>query len=611
MNRRTMAVWAAAFVGCLLTAGCAAPMGSRPGGAAVAGRPVTVGIVAINDFHGNIEPPRQSVPVTQPDGSVVQVPAGGAAWVASAIDSIRAKYPNHLTVSAGDLIGGSQLNSALFLDEPTIGVMNRIGLDFNAVGNHEFDSGVEELKRKQTGGCIQHTAHRPCQVEPFKGAQFMFMAANVLTAEGGTLFPATALRSFGNGRDKVTVGLIGVTLKGTEHLVSPEGIKGVRFVEEVETINALVPQLKAKGADAVVVLIHQGGRTKGSPNPQGCEALWGEILPILDKLDTRIDVVVSGHTHWDYVCDYATINPAKPFLLTSAGVFGELVTDIAIQIDPRSHRVVSKSAHNVIVQSPGYANARGPIGNTALYPQFEPRPDIAQYVARYTEAGKAYTQRKVGSIAGLVERPQGDASRTGGTLGNLIADAQLAASAGAGAQIAFMNPFGIRAPHQLSPGPDGSLTFGQLYQVQPFNNTLVTQSMTGAELKAVIEQGFDQVDPVQVIAPSQGFFFAFDMTRPVGDRVVKMTLNGVPIDPAREYRVTTNSFLASGGDSYSGFAKQRNAVIGMSDIEALESWLKAVPARPVPAETRYQDMHPEVTPPKPPTMNSQPLPAKP
>jgi len=584
----------------LLTSACAAPMASRQGA-----EPVTVGIVAINDFHGAIEPPRQSVPVAQADGSVIQVPAGGAAWLASAIDSIRSRYPNHLTVSAGDMIGGSQLNSSLFLDEPAVGVMNRIGLDFNAVGNHEFDQGTEELKRKQTGGCAQHTMRKPCQVEQFAGAKFSFLAANVITARGGAMFPATAIRSFGKGRRRVSVGLIGLTLKGTEHLVSPQAIEGVRFTDEAATINALVPRLKAKGADAVVVLIHQGGRTKGAPNPQGCEALWGDILPILDKLDSRIDVVVSGHTHWDYVCDYATINPAKPFLLTSAGVFGELVTDISLEIDPAANRVVAKRARNVIVQSPGYKNIRGDIRTTDLYPQFAPRPDVAAYVERYTAAGKAFTSRPAGSLAGLVERPGGDASRTGGTLGNLIADAQLAASAGAGAEIAFMNAFGIRAPSQLVPAADGTLTFGQLYAVQPFNNTLLTQSMTGAEIKAVLEQGFDNIDPIQVLAPSRGFFYSFDLGRPVGDRVVSMTLNGEPLDPARDYRVTTNSFLAGGGDSFSLFARQRNAVIGMPDIEALEAWLKAVPPRAVPAEARYRDLNPQLTPPKPPTLNDK------
>ena len=567
--------------------------------------PVTIGIAAINDFHGAIEPPRQSVFVAQPDGTNLPVPAGGVAWLASAIDSVRENYRHHLTVSAGDMIGGSQLNSSLFLDEPTIGAMNRIGLDLAAVGNHEFDSGAEELLRKQSGGCVQHTMRKPCQVERFTGARFAFLAANVLRGDGKTLFAATALRSFGKGQGKVTVGFIGLTLRGTERLVSPDAIASLRFADEAETINPLVERLKASGADAVVVLIHQGGRTRGGPNPQGCEALWGDLLPILDKLDPRVDVVVSGHTHWDYICDYAAINPARPFLLTSAGVFGELVTDIRIDIDPRGNRVVAKSARNVIVQSQGYANVRGDVTTTGLYRQFSPRADVAEYVARYAAAAKVFTARPAGTLAGTAERTRGDASRLGGPLGNLIADAQLAASAGAGAEIAFMNPFGIRAPHQLAPAADGTVTFGQLYAVQPFNNTLVTQSMTGAEIKAVLEQGFDEVDPVQALAPSRGFSYNFDMTRPAGDRVTAITLNGNLLDPARDYRVTTNSFLAAGGDSFGIFARQRNAVQGGPDIEALEAWLKAAPPRPVPAESRAIDLQPGATPPKPPTINDK------
>ena len=564
---------------------CAGPMASRGGGG-----PVEVGIVAINDFHGSLESPKQSVPVMQPDGSVIQIPAGGAAYLASAIDGIRAKYPHHLTVSAGDMIGGSALVSALYLDEPTIGAMNRIGLNFNAVGNHEFDSGTEELLRKQTGGCTQHTARKPCQVEPFKGAEFDFLAANTLRADGKTLFPATALRTFGKGRRKVSVGLIGATLTGTATLVSPDGIRGITFADEADTINAGVAALKAQGADAIVVLIHQGGRTSGAPNPQGCEALSGAILPILDRLDPRVDVVASGHTHWSYVCDNGTRDPARPFLLTSAGVFGELVTDIRLAIDPASGKVVARDARNVIVQSEGYTASRGAIGQSDRYPRFTPRPDIAEYVAKYAAASREFALRPAGRIGGIPVRPQGDRSRFGGSLGNLIADAQLAATTGAGAQIALMNPFGIRAPHTLIPSADGSVTFGQIYAVQPFNNELVTKTLTGAQLKAVLEQNFSGTDPVSVLTPSRGLAYNFDLSRPEGDRVVALTLNGEAIRPEARYRVTTNSFLAGGGDSYTVFATGTDAVIGMSDIAALEAWLQAVPPRAVPEEERTADV---------------------
>lgn len=561
-----------------LLAACAGPMAQRQAAA-----PVEVGIIAINDFHGSLEPPRQSVNAPDGKGGIVPVPAGGAAWLASAIDSVRGKYANALTVSAGDMISASQLASSLYLDEPTISVMNRIGVDFNAVGNHEFDRGQHELMRMQNGGCEKLTAKEPCALEPFAGAKFRYLSASTVKADGSTLFPATGLRTFGKGKGAVTVGVIGLTLKGTPDLVVPSGIAGLTFADEADTINAAVPKLKAGGADAIIVLIHQGARTQGLPDPNGCENLGGDIRPILDRLDPRVDVVVSGHTHWSYVCDYATLNPAKPILLTSAGVYGELVTDITLKIDPASGRVVSKAAKNVIVQSVPYTSSRGPLSNTTLYPQFQPRADVAEYVAKYVDASKTFTQRPIGKI----DRPAAKAEGAqGGPLGNLIADAQLAATRSAGAQIAFMNPFGIRAP--LVPTADGTLTFGDIYLCQPFGNNVVTATMTGAQIKATLELGLDATGPVQALAPSAGFVFTYDLKRPSGDRIVAITFDGQPLAMDKPYRVTVNGFLALGGDGFGGFAGMPEAVTGPTDIDALESWIKAAPVRNVPQEQRSE-----------------------
>ncbi|MDT0509246.1 bifunctional metallophosphatase/5'-nucleotidase [Novosphingobium sp. MMS21-SN21R] len=559
-------------------AACAGPMASRDSG------PVEVGIVGINDFHGSLEPPRQAVNVADGKGGVIPVPAGGAAWLASAIDSIRAAHPQSLTVSAGDMISASQLASSLYLDEPAIGVMNRIGVDFNAVGNHEFDRGQDELLRMQNGGCARFTAKQPCALEPFTGAKFRYLSASTVKADGTTLFPATGLRTFGKGRRAVTVGVIGLTLKGTPNLVNPTGIAGLTFADEADTINAAVPKLKEQGADAIVVLIHEGGRTKGEPDPQGCTDFAGDIRPILDRLDTRVDVVVSGHTHWAYVCDYAALNPAKPFLLTSAGVYGELVTDITLKIDPLVGRVVSKAAKNVIVQSVPYTSSRGPLANTPLFPQFQPRPDVAGYVAKYVEASKQYTQRPIGKIDRAAPKNEGAEGGAGGPLGNLIADAQLGATRDKGAQIAFMNPFGIRAP--LVPTADGTLTFGDIYLCQPFGNNVVTETMTGAQIKAALEEGLDDTGPKQVLAPSTGFAFTYDPARPSGDRIVSITLDGQPLDMAKGYRVTVNGFLGLGGDGFSGFTGKPETVTGPTDIDALESWISVVPVRSVPQEMR-------------------------
>ncbi len=570
--------------------GCAASydhgvLSLRPEGPQAPVPTVTVGIIAINDFHGALDPPHLSVPAPNGAGGAVAVPAGGAAWLASAVDAVRSEYADSVTVAAGDLISASQIASSVYLDEPAIGVMNRIGLEFSAVGNHEFDGGEQELLRKQSGGCARFTSREPCQVEPYKGADFQYLAANTFTPDGKTLFPATGIKSFGSGSTKVTVGFIGLTLKGTPDLVSPAGIRELTFGDEADAINRAIPGLEARGADAIVVLIHQGGKTsEEAPDPNGCTALSGDILPILARLDPRVDVVVSGHTHWSYVCNYGTIDPSRPFLLTSAGLYGELVTDITLQIDPAARRVVSKSAHNLIVQSPAYASGRGEVRNTDLYPRFEPRKDVADYVATYTDAAKQFAQRVVGAIDRPAAKPGAQNSNQGGPLGNLIADAQLAATRSAGAQIAFMNPFGIRTP--LDPAAGGKLTFGDLYQVQPFANSLITQSMTGAEIKAVLEQGFDSNGPEQLLAPSAGFAYWYDRSRPEGERVVRITLDGKPLDMAATYRVTTNNFLAGGGDSFSGFTGQHDAVIGISDIDALEAWVKGTAPRKVPQEQR-------------------------
>ncbi|MGH6786080.1 MAG: bifunctional metallophosphatase/5'-nucleotidase [Novosphingobium sp.] len=569
----------------LLLSGCAGQMAARG-----APRTVTVGIVGINDFHGNLEPPKQSVGAPDGKGGTVFVPAGGAAYLASAIDSIRAQYRHTLTVSAGDLISGSPLASSLYLDEPTIEAMNRIGLDYNAVGNHEFDMGRAELLRKQTGGCAKHTARAPCQIEPFKGAAFKFLAANVITESGKPLFVASDIRRFGSGRSRVSIGVIGLTLKDTPTLVQPDGIAGLTFADEAAAINAAIPPLKAAGADAVVVLIHQGGYTKGAQDPSACSEFYGPIEPILAKLDPAVDLVVSGHTHWAYVCDWGARDPGRPLLLTSTGVGGKMVSDIALEIDPAANRVVAKRARNVVVQSEPYLGNRGTVPLSDALPHFAPRADIAAYVAKYADAARQFALRPAGKLAGRAFRPDGDASSLGGSLGNLIADAQLAATAKAGAQITLTNPFGVRPPHELIPKPDGTLTFGELYTIQPFNNDLITQTLTGAQLKAVLEQNFDGVGPLQVLTPSAGFAYSYDLSKPVGERILAMSLNGAPIDPAASYRVTTNGFLAQGGDTYTALTAGTDKVVGVTDIEAFEAWLNVATPRPVPSELRTTEV---------------------
>src|SRR6478736_5754383 len=317
-----------------------------PAAPVVQGR-VEIQILAFNDFHGNLEIP-PAVEVTNTDGSKQRIVTGGAANLAGALAQARIGHPDTVTVSAGDTIGASPLISANYLDEPTITAMNLLGLEFNSVGNHEFDRGGDELKRMQAGGCAKFTRRIPCAVEPFAGARFRYLAANVVQADGSTIFPATGLKQFDTPAGPITIGFIGMTLKGTANLVTPSGVKGLSFKDEAETANALVPQLKAQGADTIVLLIHQGGKLPQFTTGNGCDGLYGEILPILGKLDPAITTIVSGHTHWAYVCR-GTQQAGAGRLLTSAGKYGYFATDLRLRFDPVSHRLIDQSARNVIV----------------------------------------------------------------------------------------------------------------------------------------------------------------------------------------------------------------------------------------------------------------------
>lgn len=585
-NRRCADVLAAgALAFTALLAGCAAPQSaSLPVSAPPLRSPVEVAVFALNDFHGNLEPPRQSVGMPDGNGGTAQVPAGGVAWLASALDSLRARHSYSLTVAAGDLISASPLASSLFLDEPAVEALSRIGLDYAAVGNHEFDRGTKELLRMQEGGCEKLTAREPCQLERFAGARYQYLAASTLTASGAPLFPASAIRTFGSGAAQVKIGVIGLTLKGTPMLVNPAGIADVTFADEAATINAEVPRLKARGADAIVVLIHEGGKQAGPLDPNGCNAFSGDIQPILARLSPAVDVVVSGHTHADYICEMPTADPARKVLLTSAGLYGKELTEITLTIDPATHRVTARSARNLIVQSEPFTSAKGPVVLSPLVPAYAPRADIAAYVQRYVDASRAFATRPVGKLSGPAGKGEGAA---GGPLGNLIADAQLEATRSAGAQIALMNPFGIRAA--IVPGADGTVTFGDIYLAQPFGSALITETLTGAEIKAVLEQGFDANGPEQALAPSSGLVFRFDRRQPIGNRVTSITLDGKPIDPAASYRVTVNGFLALGGDGFTVFKSGRDSVTGPTDIEAFESLFRSKPVVEVPHQVRAID----------------------
>jgi 5'-nucleotidase len=529
----------------------------------------TVQILGLNDFHGNIEPPNA---ITYFDaGEEHQAQLGGAAHLGATLAQLRQGQDNTITVAAGDLISGSPLVSAYFLDEPTVMALNRLGLGLASVGNHEFDRGTVELKRVQQGGCEKNTLREPCQLDrPFEGAKWTYLAANVFDEQGNTLFPGTAMREF----DGVRIGFIGMTLKDTGILVSPAGTRGYRFADEAETANALAEKLRAEGADTVVVLIHQGADVRPTYNTGECPELSGDILPILDRLDPKIRLVVSGHTHQAYICQRAASDGSMR-TLTSAGRYGYFVTDIRMTVDPASNEVLAITAQNKPV-----AAAAGE------------QQDIAAIVGRYAAATAPVAARVVGKLEGSLESQGRD---TDSPLGNLIADAQLAATrdeSKGGADISFINSGGVRA--SFRPAADGSVTYGQIFALQPFGNSLVVLELTGADLKRLLEQQFSDASPATIkqslLIPSAGFTFSYDRSKPAGERIVAMALDSQPIDPAAPYRITVNNFLAAGGDGFSVLFTGKPVGDGGPDLDALEAYIAR--GVQVPATGRVTDATP-------------------
>jgi 5'-nucleotidase len=536
-----------------LLAGCATP---RPA------EPVPVRVLAINDFHGHLRPPAQGLRTTHPTrpGQTVILPAGGAEHLATAVAELRAGSPNHVFVAAGDLVGATPLLSALFHDEPAIEALNLMDLEVAAVGNHEFDKGAAELLRLQNGGC--HPADGCRGPAPFPGARFRYLAAStVVAATGRTLLPAVHVKHF----QGVPVAFIGLTLKGTPDIVMPSGVAGLTFRDEAETVNELVPELRRQGIEAIVLLIHEGGYPAGGHDE--CPALSGPIVDIVKRLDAAVDVVISGHTHRAYNCRL------DGRLLTSADAYGTVVSAIDLLLDPATGDVVSTVASNVVVR-----------------PNFARDPRLTALIEAYERLAAPLARRVVGRLEVALPREPDAAGAS--ALGQVIADAQLAATRAAGAQTAFMNPGGVRGA--LARPADGLLRYEDLFAVQPFANALVTMTLSGAQVLQLLEQQWaDRNDGGRVLQVSQGFGYVWDAARPPGRRVVpgSARLDGRPLDPAAAYRVTVNSYLADGGDRFPVLRQGTQRVTGPRDVDALEGFVQAHPALAPGALDRIVRLH--------------------
>jgi 2',3'-cyclic-nucleotide 2'-phosphodiesterase (5'-nucleotidase family) len=558
------------------------------------GPTMDIQILSFNDFHGNLEPPAGSSGRIVVDhkldanGKPVDVTqnVGGVEYLATHLAEARQGHPYSLTVAAGDIIGASPLLSAAFHDEPTIEAMNQLGLDVTAVGNHEFDEGYQELQRMQAGGCLADgdgvNNQNSCPDGSFGGADFDFLAANVKDSQTGrTILPAYAIRNIKGAR----IGFIGMTLKDTPSIVTASGIKGLEFTDEVATANALVPVLREQGVKAIVVLIHQGGlpakQTWTDPdgkswavNPTydyACSkggSLIAASSPILDiaaHLDPQIDMIVSGHTHQPYVCDVK--DPAgQDRLLTSASSFGRLFTDTTLTYDRRTQDIVRASVEGA---------------NFPVTRDVAKDPAETSLIARYKDLVRPIASKVIGHIDSDVTAASSPAGES--QLGDLIADAQLADDStvinGQTPVIAFMNPGGIRADltQANSPygEPAGDVTFEEAFTVQPFNNYLVSMTLTGQDIYDLLAQQVTgpNAGSRKILQVSDGFRYQLGAAGAVEGSV---TLDGTPIDKAASYRIVTNNFLSDGGDGFPAFTRGTDKYFGGLDIDAFADHLTAV-----------------------------------
>ncbi|GLY48033.1 5'-nucleotidase C-terminal domain-containing protein [Lentzea sp. NBRC 102530] len=528
---------------------------------------VDVRLIGINDLHGNIEPPSgSSGRVILPDGTTVD--AGGAAFNATHIKNLQKEVKNSVIVGQGDLIGASPIVSALFHDEPTIEVLNKVGMDATAAGNHEFDEGYKELLRMQRGGCHPTDG---CQFsDKYKGANFPILGANVTHAKSGL----PALPPFWiEIRDGIPIGFIGMPLKDVPILVDPNGIKELKFGDEVKAANKYANLLDAIGVKSIVLLVHQGDQvTSSGGGPNACNVAPNNPGSVIaTQVSPKIDAVFSGHSHQHYNC--VVKDPAgnpRPFIEGLA--FGRELSVVDLKIDRRTRDVIrgeTKADNKIVTRT------------------VTPDPQIQALVDLAKTKAAPIANRQVGTIGSDILRAQNPAGES--PLGNLIADSQLEATKGNGAVLALMNPGGVRADLTFAPSPVGEgpgvVTYGEMFTVQPFGNILQTITLTGTNLKAVLEQQFTAARQF-VLQPSAGLKYSWSQSAPFGSKVSNITLNGVPLDPNASYRVTINSFLQGGGDGFSEFTKGTAITGGGIDLDAFSAYLTANPGQSAPALDR-------------------------
>ncbi|MFJ3718808.1 bifunctional metallophosphatase/5'-nucleotidase [Streptomyces sp. NPDC090057] len=526
-----------------------------------------VQLLSFNDLHGNLEPPSGSsgrVTELQPDGTTKTIDAGGAEYLATHLRQARQGHPYSITAAGGDMVGASPLLSGLFHDEPTIEALNKLKLDVTSVGNHEFDEGARELARLQNGGC--HPTDGCYGDGKFQGADFPYLTANVLNEKTDR----PILKPYWVWKKKdVKIGFIGVTLEGTPDIVSADGVKGLKFKDETETINKYAKVLQRQGVQSIVALIHEGGFPASGSYNYDCDSagagsgISGPIVDIAKNVSPAVDALVTGHTHNAYVCTIPDPS-GRPRMVTSAASFGRLYTDTTLTYDHRTGDIVRtavKSANHVVSRDVPKA------------------ADMTGLISKWNTLAAPIGNRPIGYISGDINN-----TGTESPMGDLIADAQLAhgKQLDPRTSLALMNPGGVRAGLTYAAKGaegDGVVTYAEGFTVQPFANTVNLQDFTGAQLVQVLKEqvsGPNEAAP-KILQPSAGLTYTLDMTRSGADRVVtdSIRLNGAAIDPSATYRVATNSFLAGGGDGFPTLGQGTNDLVGSDDLAALADYLTA------------------------------------
>ena len=512
------------------------------------GERVPVKILAINDFHGQLGPGKK----------VHGRPVGSAPVLAAYLKAARRGWEdNSLIVHVGDLVGASPPNSAMLQDEPSImffnllasrpcqGKMDPGGDLAGTVGNHEFDKSVKELERLLNGG---NYPEGPFLQDPYQGAHYPTVAANVVWAQDGRpLLPPYVIKQVKG----VPIAFIGAVLEGTPSIVNPGGVAGLKFLDEADAINSYIPVLQAQNVRAIVVLLHQGGWQRFYPGPTRPEdTVGGPVVNIVKRLDDEIDVVLSGHTH-RFTNAFLKNRHGKEMLVTQAYSAGTAYADVTLEIDKSTNEIVGKSAAIVTT----YADAG---------PGLRPDAAAAELVARADAKVGPIVQQVVGTAAADITKVQNAAGES--ALGDLIADAQRAAL---GTDFAFLNPGGIRADIAA-----GEVTWGELFTVQPFQNTLIKMELTGQQIYDLLEQQFPPHQSSARLLQVSGLSYTWNGSRTGNERIVEVRKNGAAIDRAATYTVTVNSFLAEGGDKFSVFTQGRNRAAGPPDLEALVAYVK-------------------------------------